>query len=161
VRCDQDDPRHQVVEVAADVGDDAGRCWQPSSFAFPSLGRFGDRRDDDRDVADLWAGLNERYMSDIWTRAAGTSPAWTNPDGTLSPLMLLRGQYLAYVPDCARRVRRVLRRRIGWRDQWTMFVVTDAHWDQAYPASELVNDGPLPEGLTDYLAQRYDDAVDL
>jgi hypothetical protein len=161
VRWAEDDPRHQVVELAADAGEEAGRRWQPSAFAFPSLGRFGDPRDEDPAIANLWAQLNEQNAPDRWSAAAGTSPGWTNPDGTLTPLAVLRGRYLAFVPHCARRVRRRLRRRVGWRDQWTMFEVTDAEWDQVHPGSELVNDGPLPPGLSDYLGRRYDGAIEI
>jgi hypothetical protein len=162
VRWAESDPRHQVVEVAADVGDDVGRSWRPSAFAFPSLGRFGDPADEDAQVAELWAALNQRAPDGSWDRAAGTSPPPAEPSGGgMQPLELLRGRYLDELAHGARRVRRRLRRRAGWRDQWTMFVVSDQAWDQAYAASELVNDGPLPDGLVDYLTRRDEGAVGL
>lgn len=160
VRAAAADARHQVVEVAVDVGDSEDRCWQPSAFAFPNLGSFGDPADDAL-TAKTWSNMNKRYNAERWRAAAGMVPARHDAADRLTPLTSLRGLYLSVVPHCARLVRRRLRRRVGWRDQWTMFVVTDAAWDQAYPASELVNDGPLPPRLVDYLALRYEGAVEL
>jgi hypothetical protein len=161
VRWAEADPRYQVVEVAADAGTEAGTRWEPSSFAFPALGAFGAPDEENAELARLWAAHNERVFAERWSAAAGTTPSWTNPDGTLTALALLRGRYVAYMSHCARRVRRRLRRRVGWRDEWTMFTVTDAVWDDVYPASQLVNDASLPDGLQQYLFARSDGAAGL
>jgi hypothetical protein len=155
VRWAQSDPRHQVVHVAADVGEDAGRDWAPSAFAFPDLGSFGDPLEDPL-VADLWMRLNEEGGDDVWSTAAGTEPEWTDADGRPTSLTVLRQAFLALLPRGAARARARLRRRAGWGDEWTMFMVSDATWDQIYPGSASVNGGPLPPGLEDYLSQRSD-----